>query len=206
MTKTGSNKRWLRDHRVDPYVKLAQQRGFRSRAAFKLLEIDERDRLLRPGMTVADLGAAPGSWSQVAAARVGDSGRVVAVDILEMDPLPHVEVIQGDFREQAVLELVLRAFEGRPADLVLSDMSPNISGMKAIDQPRAMYLAELAMDFACRVLAPQGSLLLKLFQGEGFDAFRAEAKRSFAHVSIRKPKASKSGSRETYLLARRFGV
>ncbi len=194
----------MQRHVGDPYVHKAQQAGYRSRAAFKLLEINERDRLLRQGMSVVDLGAAPGGWSQVASAAVGEKGRVIALDILPMDPLPDVVFLQGDFREQAVFEQMLTIVEARSVDLVISDMSPNISGMKAVDQPRAMYLAELSLDLAQKVLTPGGSLLVKVFQGEGSEEFRRALRQSFEKVMTRKPKASRSESREVYLLARNY--
>lgn len=204
MSRSKSSRRWLKEHFDDAYVQEAKQRGLRSRAALKLLELDERDRLLRPGMTVIDLGAAPGGWAQVAAQKVGDTGRVFALDILPMDPLPGVEVITGDFREEPVLEGLIERLEGRPADLVISDMAPNISGVKAVDQPRAMYLTELAFDCAQRVLAPGGDLLVKAFHGEGFDAFVRELRNAFERVVVRKPRASRARSPEVYLLARNF--
>jgi len=185
-------------------VRQAQALGLRSRAAFKLLEIDKRDRLLRPGMTVVDLGAAPGGWSQVVADRIGARGRVVALDLLPIDPLPGVTALQGDFTEQVVLDRLLEQLEGRPVDLVLSDMAPNMSGMKAVDQPRAALLAELALDCARQVLRPGGDLLLKMFQGEGFDPLLAELRAAFTRVVVRKPKASRARSREVYLLARNY--
>lgn len=202
MAKSKSSKRWLREHFDDRYVKQAQQQGYRSRACFKLLELVERDRLIRPGMTVVDLGAAPGSWSQVAAELVGDRGRVIASDILPMDALAGVEFIQGDFTEPAVFDALIQALGDVPADLVISDMAPNLSGMKAVDQPRSIYLAELALDLACRMLAPGGAFVSKVFHGEGFDAFLAEARRHFATVAARKPKASRPRSPEVYLVAR----
>ena len=194
----------MQRHVGDSYVRQAQQSGYRSRAAFKLLEINERDRLLRPGMSVVDLGAAPGGWSQVAAAAVGDKGRVVALDILPMDSLPDVVFIQGDFREEAVFEQMLTIVDARSVDLVISDMAPNISGVKAVDQPRAMYLAELALELARGVLAPGGSLLVKVFQGEGSDEFRRTLQQIFEKVVTRKPKSSRAESREVYLLARNY--
>ena len=201
MPKSKSSRRWLKEHHGDVYVQRAKAEGYRSRAVFKLMEINERDRLLKPGMTVVDLGAAPGGWSQYAARAVGRSGRVIALDILAIDPLSNVEIIQGDFREEAVLhELIARAGE-RGADLVISDMAPNTSGIDAVDQPRAMYLAELALDLAGQVLKPGGSLLVKLFQGVGFDEFVRECRRRFGRVVTRKPKASRARSREVYLLA-----
>ncbi|MGE0080303.1 MAG: 23S rRNA (uridine(2552)-2'-O)-methyltransferase RlmE [Thiohalomonadaceae bacterium] len=206
MARSASSTRWLKEHFDDEYVKRAQQMGYRSRAVFKLLEIDEKDRLFRKGMRVIDLGAAPGGWSQIARDRVGPQGRVVALDILPMDPLPDVEVLQGDFREEAVMNALLAAVGDEQVDLVMSDMAPNISGERTIDQPRAMYLAELALDLAQRVLAPGGDLLIKVFQGEGSDAFMRTLKQHFAKVIVRKPKASRPRSREVYLLARNYIV
>lgn len=206
MARTKSSRRWLDEHFNDPYVKRAQQDGYRSRAVYKLLEIQEKDHLLRPGMTVVDLGAAPGGWSQVAAPLVGAKGRVVALDILPMDALPDVEFIQGDFREQEVLDALLARLGDARVDLVMSDMAPNISGMKAVDQPRSMYLAELALDMALRVLAPGGDFLVKVFQGEEYDAYLREVRKRFGKVLIRKPKASRPRSREVYVLARNLIV
>jgi len=206
MARSKSSGRWLKEHFDDEFVARAQQMGYRSRAAFKLLEINERDRLLKPGMTVVDLGAAPGGWSQVAADIVGASGQVVALDILAMDPLPGVEVLQGDFREEAVLERLLATLDGRPVDLVLSDMAPNISGMKSVDQPRAMYLTELALDLARSVLRPGGGMLVKVFQGAGFQEYIKELRASFGQLQTRKPKASRDRSAEVYLLARNYHV
>ncbi len=204
MARSKSSERWLREHFGDTFVRQAQALGLRSRAAFKLLEIDKRDRLMRPGMTVVDLGAAPGGWSQVVADRIGAKGRVVALDLLLIDPLPGVTLLQGDFTEQAVLDRLLGQLDGRPVDLVLSDMAPNMSGMKAVDQPRAALLAELALDCARQVLRPGGDLLLKMFQGEGFDPLLAELRAAFAKVVVRKPQASRPRSREVYLLARNY--
>ncbi len=202
MTRGGSSSRWLREHFDDPYVKRARQEGYRSRASYKLLEIQQRDRLIAPGMTVVDLGAAPGGWSQLAARLTGSGGRVVALDILPMDPVPGVEFIQGDFREQQVLDRLLECLGGCPVDLVMSDMAPNISGIKAMDQPRAIYLAELALDLSCSVLAPGGDLLLKGFEGEGMEELRRGLRSAFRKVVTRKPAASRPRSREVYLLAR----
>jgi len=205
MAKKGSSSRaWLREHREDPYVQQAQREGYRSRACYKLLEILERDRLLRPGMTVLDLGSAPGGWSQVAADRVGPQGRVIASDILPMDALAGVEFIRGDFTEEAVVNAILAALDGAGADLVLSDMAPNMSGLNAVDQPRSMYLVELALDLARVVLAPGGVLVAKVFQGEGFDELLREVRQLFARVAIRKPRASRPRSREVYLVATGF--
>ncbi len=204
MARTKSSARWLREHFTDEYVKRAQHEGYRSRAVYKLLEIHEKDRLLRPGLTVVDLGAAPGGWSQLAAHRVGEQGTVIALDILPIEPLPGVECIEGDFREVVVLEQLLSVLNGRPVDLVISDMAPNTSGIKAVDQPRGMYLAELALDFARRCLRPGGDFLTKAFQGEGFDSYLNELRAAFATVAIRKPKASRARSAEQYLLARNY--
>lgn len=195
-----SSRRWLREHFSDPYVKQAQQAGYRSRAIYKLLEIQERDRLFKPGMTIIDLGAAPGGWSQLVAELVGKKGRVIAVDILPMDALPNVEFIQGDFNDPAVLDHLLQRIGAARADWVLSDMAPNMSGMDSVDQPRSIALAELAFELAKQVLHPQGGLLIKVFQGEGFDAFLLDIRRYFKKVIIRKPKASRDRSREVYLL------
>ncbi|WP_258364248.1 23S rRNA (uridine(2552)-2'-O)-methyltransferase RlmE [Halomonas sp. LBP4] len=195
---------WLKEHFDDRYVQRSWQDGYRSRASYKLMELDEKDRLLRPGMTVIDLGAAPGGWSQVAAERVGPKGVVIASDILEMDALAGVAFIQGDFTEEPVLEAILAALGDRPVDLVMSDMAPNMSGMAAIDQPQAMYLVELALDLARRTLSPGGRFLAKVFQGEGFDAYLKELRGSFGRVVTRKPEASRARSREVYLLAENF--
>lgn len=205
--KTGrsrSSGRWLKEHFDDPYVKEAQKLGYRSRASFKLLEIQEKDRLIRPGMTVVDLGSAPGGWSQVAVNLVGHHGRVVASDILPMDSLAGVDFICGDFTEEAVLQEILDCLGERKADLVISDMAPNMSGMNAVDQPRAMYLIELAADMAARVLKPGGAFLTKVFHGEGFDELLKQLKGQYSKVSTRKPQASRARSRETYLLAQGF--
>ena len=196
----------MKEHFDDEFVARAQQEGYRSRASYKLLEINEKDRLLKRGMTVVDLGAAPGGWSQIVADIVGEEGMVVALDILPMDPLPGVEVLQGDFLEEEVFNRLLDTLGGRPVDLVMSDMAPNMSGMRSIDQPRAMYLCELTLDLARSVLKPGGSMLLKLFQGEGSDAFVKECRNSFRKVVIRKPAASRSRSREVYLLALNYFV
>ncbi|HRD67225.1 MAG TPA: 23S rRNA (uridine(2552)-2'-O)-methyltransferase RlmE [Candidatus Competibacter sp.] len=204
MTRSKSSARWLREHFTDEYVKRAQEEGYRSRAVYKLLEIHEKDRLLQPGLTVVDLGAAPGGWSQLAVRLVGRWGAVVALDVLPMEPLAGVEFIQGDFRETAVLERLLSALNGRPVDLVISDMAPNTSGIKAVDQPRGMYLAELALDFARQCLRPGGDLLVKAFQGEGFDPFVRDLRGWFATAAPRKPKASRARSAERYLLARNY--
>jgi len=203
MARSKSSGRWLQRHFGDVYLHKAQQEGYRSRAAFKLLEINERDHILQRGMTIVDLGAAPGGWSQVAAKIVGEKGRVIAVDVLPMEPVSGVSVLQGDFREEPVMtELLMILGEQHLVDLVISDMSPNISGMKSVDQPRAMYLAELALDLAREVLSPGGALLVKTFEGEGIVEFRRELQRSFRTVLTRKPKASRAASREVYMLAK----
>lgn len=200
--KRSSSKAWLQEHRDDPYVKRAQRDGYRSRACYKLLELQERDRLLRPGMTVVDLGSAPGGWSQVAADLVGHHGRVIASDILPMDPLAGVTFLRGDFTEEPVFAQLLAEVGAVGADVVLSDMAPNMSGMPAVDQPRAMYLVELALDLALRVLRPGGTFVSKVFQGEGFEQLLKEARGGFDRVSTRKPAASRPRSREVYLVAR----
>jgi 23S rRNA (uridine2552-2'-O)-methyltransferase len=202
MARSKSSRRWLKEHFADEFVKRAQREGFRSRAVYKLDEIQQRDQLIRPGMTIVDLGAAPGGWSQYALGLIGRKGRIVAMDILPMDPLPGVEFVQGDFADDGVLEQLLQAVQGQEIDLVMSDIAPNISGVDAVDQPRAMYLAELAVDFADKVLRPGGDLLVKLFQGEGFDALVRDLRGRYDKVVIRKPKASRSRSREVYALAR----
>lgn len=202
MKKHKTSKAWMHEHVTDPYVQRAKAGGWRSRAAFKLMEIDDKDRLLRPGMLVVDLGAAPGGWSQVAAERVGATGRVLAIDLLEMAPIPGVEVIQGDFGDDAILADLEARMGGRPADLVISDMAPNISGIASTDQARSVLLAELALNFAVRHLKPGGDLLVKLFQGEGFDGFRAAMGEAFERVVVRKPKSSRDRSSEVYLLGK----
>ncbi|MCW8945032.1 MAG: 23S rRNA (uridine(2552)-2'-O)-methyltransferase RlmE [Sedimenticola sp.] len=206
MKKSKSSHQWLDRHFNDEYVKRAQAEGYRSRASYKLLELQEKDRLLSPGQVVVDLGAAPGGWSQVALKLVGEKGRVFALDILDMDSIGGVEFIQGDFREDSVLEQFHALLDGRPVDLVISDMAPNVSGMSAVDQPRAMYLCELALEYAREVLRPGGSFVVKVFQGEGFDQYIKEVRSSFAKVVTRKPAASRSQSREVYLVARSYNV
>jgi 23S rRNA (uridine2552-2'-O)-methyltransferase len=202
MARSKSSHRWLKEHFDDEYVKRAQREGYRSRAVFKLEEIQQKDHILKPGMAVVDLGAAPGGWSQYALGVVGRKGSVVAMDILPMEPLPGVPFVQGDFRDDAVLEQLLNLLNGREIDLVMSDIAPNISGMGAVDQPRAMYLAELAVDFADRVVRPGGDLLVKVFQGEGFDELVKDLRSRYNKVVMRKPKASRARSREVYALAR----
>ncbi len=202
MVRSKSSKRWLKEHFDDFYVQKAQKEGWRSRAVYKLQEIDEKDKLLKPGMTVVDLGAAPGGWSQWAASRVGEKGQVYALDILPVEPFAGVTFIQGDFREEAVYQQLLDALGEKPVDLVISDMAPNMSGNTAVDIPRAMYLSELAMDFADQTLKPGGDLLVKVFQGAGFDELIRALRQRYAKVITRKPKASRPRSREVYLLAR----
>jgi len=195
------NRTWIQKHVKDPYVVKSQRDGYRSRASYKLLEIIDNRRLIRPGMTVIDLGAAPGGWSQVAAKRVGAKGLVVAVDILPMNPIAGVHFIQGDFTEDAVLEQLLAKLGDRTVDLVISDMAPNLTGVKAADQPAVMYLAELAVDLSRQVLASEGVFIAKLFQGEGFDEFVRTTRTVFNSVSLKKPDASRAKSREVYLVA-----
>lgn len=204
VARSKTSKGWLKEHFDDPYVKKAQKDGYRSRASYKLLEIQEKDRLLRPGMTVVDLGAAPGGWCQVASRLIGEKGRIIASDILPMDGIADVTFIQGDFTEDEVFEQILAAIGGQPVDLVISDMAPNMSGTPAVDQPRAMYLCELALDMAARVLRPGGDFLIKVFHGEGFDDYYRDLRTRFDKVLTRKPGASRGRSRETYLLGRGF--
>lgn len=201
MARSKSSTGWLKEHFDDEYVKRSQKEGYRSRAVYKLQEIDDKDHLFTPGMTVIDLGAAPGGWSQYVARKYKNRIRIIATDILPMEPLEHVEFLQGDFLEEQVMQQLLAMLgDDRPA-LVMSDMAPNMSGMGVVDIPRAMYMAELALDLACRVLQPGGSLLVKVFQGEGFDAYIQSVKQHFSRVIMRKPKASRSRSREIYMLA-----
>ena len=204
MSRSKSSGRWLQEHFDDQYVKKSKEDGYRSRASYKLLELNQKDKLIRPGMTVVDLGAAPGGWSQVAAELVGDNGRVVASDILPMDNLPGVQFIQGDFTEESVLNEILETLGDDLSDLVISDMAPNMSGMSAIDQPAAMYLVELALDLARTTLRPGGDFIAKVFQGEGFDAYMQDVKSSFTKVYTRKPDASRARSREVYMVGRNF--
>lgn len=203
MARSKSSRRWLAEHFDDQYVKMAQQQGLRSRAAFKLMELDDKYHLLRKGMRVVDLGSAPGSWTQVVQRTLGDSGQVIALDILPMDPLQGISFIQGDFTEDEPLALLEKALNGQNADLVLSDLAPNMSGMGAVDQPRAMYLAELALAFAEQWLEPGGSFVVKVFHGEGFDDFVKQTRSLFEKVLIRKPSASRPRSREVYILGHR---
>ena len=202
MAKSKSSKRWLAEHFDDPYVKLAQRKGLRSRSAFKLLELQDKYQLIKPGMIVIDLGSAPGGWSQVVQPLIGDNGRLIAMDILPMEYLHGVQFIQGDFTEDEPLHELEDSLQGKRVDLVLSDMAPNISGMAATDQAKAMYLAELALEFMRVHLKPGSDFLVKLFQGEGFDMYVREVRSLFGNVQVRKPKASRPRSREVYLLAR----
>lgn len=200
MKRSKTSKQWMSEHVNDPYVQLAQKEGYRSRAAYKLLEIDEKDRLFRSGMVVVDLGATPGGWSQIAARKVGDAGKVIALDLLPLHPIPGVEFIQGDFREDEVLLQLEEKLDGKSIGLVISDMAPNISGVGVVDQARAMYLCELALDFAARHLKPDGSFLVKVFQGAGFEEYLKLMRSHFSKVVSRKPKASRDRSSEIYLL------
>jgi 23S rRNA (uridine2552-2'-O)-methyltransferase len=202
MARSKTSKSWMQEHVTDPFVRQAKREGYRSRAAYKLQELARRERLIRPGMLVVDLGAAPGGWAQVAAELAGPKGRVLAVDILEMEPVPGVEFIQGDFREEETLRRLEAALQGVKADLVVSDMAPNISGIAVVDQARAGHLAELALEFTLKWLKPGGNLLVKAFQGEAYNAVRGEMRRHFRQVLTRKPQASRSRSAETYLLGR----
>lgn len=202
--KRSSSRAWLKEHRDDIYVQRAQKEGYRSRACYKLLELNERDRLIRQGMTVLDLGSAPGGWSQVAANLVGHHGRIIASDILPMDNIAGVEFIQGDFTEDSVFEQILSTVGDDEVDVVLSDMAPNMSGLTAVDQPKAMYLVELALDLASRVLPKGGAFSAKVFQGEGFDTLLQDCRARFERVVTRKPDASRPRSREVYLVATGF--
>ncbi|MNG98033.1 Ribosomal RNA large subunit methyltransferase E [compost metagenome] len=202
--RSKSSANWLREHFNDPFVKQAQKDGYRSRASYKLLEIQEKDRLIRPGMSVIDLGAAPGGWSQVTSRLIGGQGRLIASDILEMDSIPDVTFIQGDFTQDEVLQQILQAVGDSHVDLVISDMAPNMSGTPEVDMPRAMFLCELALDLATRVLKPGGDFLIKIFQGEGFDAYLKDVRSKFDKVQMRKPSSSRDRSREQYLLGKGF--
>ena len=204
MNRSKSSNRWMQEHFDDNYVKMAQAQGYRSRAVFKLSEIQEKDQIIKSGMNIIDLGAAPGGWSQFARPLIGKKNKLVALDILPMDPIEGVDFIQGDFREEAVLEQLYSLLDGAPINLVMSDMAPNMSGNKEVDQPRAIYLGELAFETAKAVLTKEGSFLVKLFHGEGFEAFHREVQQSFAKVVIRKPKASRPRSNEVYILAKGF--
>ena len=200
MKRTKTSKSWMAEHVNDPFVQRAKSEGWRARAAYKLMEIDDKDKLIRPGMIVVDLGAAPGSWSQVANKRVGEVGRVFALDLLPMEPIPGVEFMQGDFHDEEFVERFEEILGGRQVDLVMSDIAPNISGIPSSDQARSIYLDELALDFARKHLAVGGRFLVKVFQGEGFDAFRKQIEVDFKSVLVRKPQASRGRSSEVYLL------
>ena len=204
MARSKSSNDWMDEHFNDHYVMKAKEEGYRSRACYKLMEIDDKDKLMKPGMAVVDLGSAPGGWSQVAAKRVGDHGLVVASDILPMDGVAGVTFLQGDFTEEAVFDEIMATIGDRPVDLVISDMAPNMSGMSAVDQPSAMYLVELALDMARQVLKPGGNYVAKVFHGEGFDEYLKDMRSSFQKVVTRKPDSSRARSREVYLVAKGF--
>jgi 23S rRNA (uridine2552-2'-O)-methyltransferase len=204
MARSKSSNRWLEEHVNDPYVKKAQVDGYRSRASYKLLEIIEKDKLIRTGMIVLDLGSTPGGWSQVVAPMVGSHGKTIASDILTMAPIPHVHFIEGDFTEQAVFDEILNALSGAKVDLVMSDMAPNISGVDAADQAASMYLVELALDMAISVLKPGANYVVKVFHGEGYDAYVKQLREHFDKVVVRKPEASRARSREVYLVGKGF--
>jgi 23S rRNA (uridine2552-2'-O)-methyltransferase len=201
VARSKTSLKWLQRHVNDPYVKQAQKDGYRSRASYKLLEVQEKYKLIRPGMTVVDLGAAPGGWSQVTSRLIGGEGRLIASDILEMDSIPDVTFIQGDFTEDKVLAQILEAVGNSQVDLVISDMAPNMSGTPAVDMPKAMFLCELALDLAARILKPGGNFVIKVFQGEGFDAYVKDARQKFDKVQMIKPDSSRGSSREQYMLA-----
>ena len=200
MKPSKTSKQWMREHVNDPYVQMAQKDGYRSRAAYKLLEIDERDHLIKPGMVVVDLGATPGGWCQVVAKKLGEHGRIIALDLLPLQPLPRVEFIQGDFRDESVLAQLEEKLGGRQIGLVISDMAPNISGVSSVDQARGMHLAELALDFAVNHLVPGGAFAVKVFQGVGFEDYLKLMRNQFSKVVTRKPKASRDRSSEQYLV------
>jgi 23S rRNA (uridine2552-2'-O)-methyltransferase len=204
MARSKSSHRWLQEHVNDPYVKQAQKDGYRSRSSYKLIELNEKDRLIRPGMLIMDLGSAPGGWSQVASKLVGEKGRVLATDILPMDAIKNVDFIQGDFTDEAVFNEILEALGGVKPDLIISDIAPNITGIESADQGTSIYLVELALDMVRRVLKPKGNFLVKVFQGTGSDAYLKDVRSSFEKVTVRKPKASRPRSREVYVVARGF--
>ena len=204
MSRSKSSGNWLQQHVNDPYVKQAQKDGYRSRASYKLIQLNEKDKLIRPGMLIVDLGSAPGGWSQVAAKLVGAKGKVIATDILPMDPLENVDFILGDFTEQAVVDQILARLENRKPDLIICDIAPNISGIDVADQASSMYLVELALDMARQVLKPKGDFVAKVFQGAGSEAYLKELRRSFEKLLIRKPAASRPRSREVYVVAKGF--
>lgn len=204
MARTKSSQQWMQEHFHDEYVKKAQALGYRSRAVFKLVEIQEKDKIIRPGMNIVDLGAAPGGWSEYARKLIGKNDKVIALDLLEIEPIPGVEFIQGDFREDEVLEKLHKVLDGQPVHLLLSDMAPNMSGNREMDQPRSIYLGELALDAAHSILEKGGTFLIKMFQGAGFDEYLNQVKQHFKSVAIRKPKASRARSNEVYILAKGF--
>jgi 23S rRNA (uridine2552-2'-O)-methyltransferase len=204
MARSKSSHRWLQEHVNDPYVKQAQKDGYRSRSSYKLIELNDKDRLIRPGMLIMDLGSAPGGWSQVAGKLVGEKGRVLATDILPMDAIKNVDFIQGDFTEEAVVNQILEALNGARPDLIISDIAPNITGIESADQGTSIYLVELALDMVRRILKPKGNFVVKVFQGTGSDAYLKDVRTSFEKVSVRKPKASRPRSREVYVVARGF--
>ena len=204
MARSKSSNQWMQEHFDDEYVKRAMSEGYRSRSTFKLIEIQKKDRIIKTGMNIIDLGAAPGGWSEYARGIIGKKNKVIALDLLEMDPIEGVDFIQGDFREDEVLDELYKVLNGAPVDLVMSDMAPNISGNKAIDQPRIIYLADLALDTAKEVLTKGGTFLIKMFQGAGFDEYKREVDACFSRVVIRKPKASRARSKEVYILAKGF--
>jgi 23S rRNA (uridine2552-2'-O)-methyltransferase len=204
MGRSKSSSRWMQEHFNDEYVKMAQVKGYRSRAVFKLEEIQDKDQIIKPGMNIIDLGAAPGGWSQFAREIIGKKNKIIALDILPMEPIEGVDFIQGDFREQAVLDELYAVLDGAEVNLVMSDMAPNMSGNKAVDQPRSIYLGELALETAKAVLTKGGTFLVKLFHGEGFEDFYQEVQKSFSKVVIKKPKASRPRSNEVYILAKGF--
>ncbi len=204
MARSKSSNQWMQEHFDDEYVKKAQAMGYRSRSTFKLVEIQQKDKIIKPGMNIIDLGAAPGGWSDFACKIVGKKNKVIGLDLLAIDPIEGVDFIQGDFRENDVLEELMRVLDGAPVDLVMSDMAPNISGNKAMDQPRSIYLAELALDTAQTVLTNGGTFLIKMFQGTGFDEYKKGVAKCFSTVVIRKPKSSRPRSKEVYILAKGF--
>jgi len=204
MARTKSSQQWMQEHFQDEYVKKAQALGYRSRAVFKLIEIQEKDKIIRPGINVVDLGAAPGGWSEYVRKIAGKNDKVIALDLLEIEPIVGVDFIQGDFREEEILQKLYKVLDDEPVHLLLSDMAPNMSGNKEVDQPRAIYLGELALDAAQSILVKGGTFLIKMFQGAGFDAYHNQVKQQFSSVVIRKPKASRARSNEVYILAKGF--
>ena len=202
--RSKSSQKWLQEHNRDQYVKRALMDGYRSRASYKLIEINQKDKIFKPGLIVIDLGAAPGGWSQVAAKLVGSKGKIIASDILNMNPIDKVDFVLGDFTDFVVLQNILNLLESNLVDLVISDMAPNMSGIRGVDQTKAMYLIELALDMACKVLKPGGNFVVKVFHGEGFDQYMLELKKRFKQVISRKPNASRSRSREVYVVAKNF--